>query len=281
MVNSLLHRIGRLATAALTAGFIVFLAACADEEKDVNAPRVTVDVLYNHGMDQLLAARYGVAAKTFDEVDRQHPYSVWATKAQLMAAYAYYRNGDFDEAVIGLERFIQLHPSHRDVPYAHYLKGLAYYDQIKDVKRDQSSAELALASFEQLVRRYPNTRYNRDARRRMDLILDHLAGKEMEVGRFYLERGNHLAAINRFKTVVDNYQTTSQVPEALHRLAESYTALGLTEEAQQVAAVLGYNYPASGWYVDSYAMLTGEQVARPPQPEDDGPFLARAWNWLF
>lgn len=280
MFFRIVHVFGRL---ALVAALALGIAACAgdDDDADPNAPRQSVDVVYNEAMDMLLAQRWGPAAQKFDEVDRQHPYSIWATKAQLMSAYASYRNGDLDEAVIGLERFIQLHPSHRDIPYAYYLRGLAYYDQIKDVKRDQTSAELALASFEELVRRYPNTRYSRDGRRRVDLILDHLAGKEMEVGRFYHERDNLLAAIRRYKTVVDKYQTTSQVPEALHRLSEAYYALGLTDEARQVAAVLGYNYPASEWYVDSYTLLTGENVDRPPRPQAERPFLARTWDWLF
>lgn len=278
MDSRIAHLVGRLAlVAVLTLG----IAACSGDEKDPNAPRRPVDVIYNEAMDLLLAQNWSEAAERFDEVDRQHPYSIWATKAQLMSAYASYRDNSLDEAVIGLERFIQLHPSHRDIPYAYYLRGLAYYDQIRDVKRDQTNAELALASFEELVRRYPNTRYTRDARRRVDLILDHLAGKEMEVGRFYHERGNLLAAIRRYKTVVDKYQTTSQVPEALHRLSEAYYALGLTEEAKQVAAVLGYNYPASEWYVDSYSLLTGEAIDRPPRPEDNRPFLVRTWNWLF
>ena len=223
----------------------------------------SVDELYNKAMDELLAERYKQAAKLFDEVDRQHPYSIWSTRAQIMSAYANYKNSKFDDAIIGLDRFIQLHPNDRDITYAYYLKAMCYYDQIKDVKRDQTSAREALKTFDEMNKRFPNSRYARDVTRKIDLINDHLAGKEMDVGRFYLKRGQQLAAIGRFRTVVDRYQTTSQVPEALLRLAEAYTELGVTEEARKVTAVLGYNYPASEWYTDSYELVTGKAIGRP------------------
>jgi len=238
----------------------------------------SVDELYNKAMDEMLAERYKQAAKLFDEVDRQHPYSVWSTRAQIMSAYANYKNSKFDDAIIGLDRYIQLHPNDRDIGYAYYLKGMCYFDQIKDVKRDQTSAREALKTFDEMNKRFPNSRYTRDVTRKIDLINDHLAGKEMDVGRFYLKRGQQLAAIGRFRTVVDRYQTTSQVPEALLRLAEAYTELGVMDEAKKVTAVLGYNYPASEWYTDSYELVTGKAVDR---PKEDRSFMTRALAWIF
>ena len=199
----------------------------------------------------------GCASKQFDEVERQHPYSVWATKAQLMAAYTHYQNSKYDDAIIAADRFIQLHPGNRDVAYAYYLKALSYYEQITDVSRDQRVTERATKALEEVVRRFPDSQYGRDSKLKLDLTRDHLAGKEMEIGRYYLRQGQYLAAINRFRRVVENYQTTTHIPEALHRLTESYLALGVVEEAKQTAAVLGYNYPGSEWYTDSYALLTG------------------------
>ncbi|HVO16836.1 MAG TPA: outer membrane protein assembly factor BamD [Alphaproteobacteria bacterium] len=267
--------LGRLAIVCLAAAF---MAGCGNEKGKDEYVEGSVDELYNKAMDELLAERYKQAAKLFDEVDRQHPYSVWSTRAQIMSAYANYKNDKFDDAIIGLDRFIQLHPNDRDITYAYYLKGMAYYDQIKDVKRDQTSAREALKTFDEMNKRFPNSRYSRDVTRKIDLINDHLAGKEMDVGRFYLKRGQQLAAIGRFRTVVDRYQTTSQVPEALLRLAEAYTELGVVDEARKVTAVLGYNYPASEWYTDSYELVTGKAVDR---PKEDRSFMTRALAWLF
>ncbi|MEK9662268.1 MAG: outer membrane protein assembly factor BamD, partial [Alphaproteobacteria bacterium] len=228
------------------------LAACSSEEKQyVERP---VEQLYNEAVDASAAGEYGRSAEMFLEVERQHPYSVWATKAQLMSAYAYYQQTNYDDAILALDRFIQLHPGNRDIAYAYYLKALNYYEQIVDVGRDQRITEQALAALEEVTRRFPDSKYARDARLKLDLANDHLAGKEMEIGRFYLKRENYLAAINRFRTVIEKYQTTTHVPEALHRIAECYTALGIQPEATQTAAVLGYNYPGSEWYVDSYQM---------------------------
>ncbi len=243
----------------------LLVAACAgtDEPEYVERP---VDELYNEAVDMLEAQEYKEASKLFDEVDRQHPYSPWATKAQVMAAYAHYQANQYDEAVAALDRFIELHPANPEVAYAYYLKGLCYYEQISDVGRDQEMTEEARKTFEELLTRFPNSPYARDARLKLDLTIDNLAGKEMEIGRFYLKRGYYLAAINRFKVVIDKYQTTTHTPEALHRLAEAYTAVGLNEEAQKVAAVLGYNYPGSEWYVDSYALLRDSSV-RVASPE--------------
>lgn len=253
-----------LITGLLVVTLALALASCSGGKKSGESYQEgSVDDLYNSAMDMLLAQKYTKAAKSFDEVDRQHPYSVWATKAQLMAAYALYMDHQYDEAIIALDRFIQLHPSNRDVAYAHYLKGLAYFEQIKDVKRDQTSATLARKTFISLIKRYPHTKYARDGKHKLDLVHDHLAGREMAIGRYYQKRGQNLAAVNRFKTVVSRYQTTSHVPEALHRLAELYTRLGLKEEARQVAAVLGYNYPASEWYLDSFQLVEGKPPPRP------------------
>jgi len=249
------------------------LAACSsDKEEYIERP---VDNIYNTAVDHLTAERYQTAAKEFDEVERQHPYSVWATKAQLMASYAYYQANKYDEAIVGLDRFIQLNPSNRDVAYAYYLKGICYYEQITDVQRDAKLTELALQSLDEVVRRFPDSVYARDARLKIDLTYDHLAGKEMEVGRFYLARGQYLAAINRFRHVIDKYQTTSHVPEALHRMIECYLALGLRDEATRTAAVLGHNYPGSEWYLDSYSLVeTGKPAAGSEKPG----ILRRAWS---
>jgi outer membrane protein assembly factor BamD len=231
------------------------LAACAaDNNKDKYVEK-PVEKLYNGAMNEMIDGSYAKAAKSFDEVERQHPYSVWATKAQLMSAYALYEAGKYDESIVAADRFISLHPGHRDIAYAYYLKALDYYVQIADVGRDQKTTQQALTALSEVVKRFPESKYGRDARLKIDLARDHLAGKEMEIGRWYERQGSYLAAINRFKRVVDDYQTTTHVPEALHRLAECYTALGLADEAGRVASVLGYNYPGSEWYGDSYALL--------------------------
>ncbi|MGO1120215.1 outer membrane protein assembly factor BamD [Rhodovibrionaceae bacterium A322] len=259
------------------AGLLVLgLSACSgDDDEYVEAPPET---FYNKGINELLDGNYKTAAKDFDEVERQHPYSVWAPRAQLMAAYAHYQNNKYDDAINTLDRFIQLHPGNRDVAYAYYLKGISYYEQISDVGRDQEMTQLALTALDEVVRRYPSTEYARDAKLKIDLARDHLAGKEMEIGRFYMNQGEYLAAINRYRRVIVNYQTTTHVPEALHRLVESYLALGVDREAQATAAVLGYNYPGSEWYTDSYALLTGVDLAPEAQ---EGSWISRQWNKVF
>lgn len=245
-------------------GVAALLAACAgDDTKDAYKER-PVEELYNEAMNDLSREDYQQAVKSFDEVERQHPYSVWATKAQLMAAYAYYQRNKFDEAVVALDRFIQLHPGNRDVAYAYYLKGLCYYEQIADVARDQRITDRALKSLQEVVDRFPNSRYARDARMKLDLTRDHMAGKEMTIGRYYEKQHQYVAAINRYKAVLTDYQTTTHVPEALHRLIECYQALGLKEEAEKTAAVLGYNYPGNEWYEESYTLVTGKK-AEPPE----------------
>jgi len=238
----------------------VLPGGCASSSDEIAYVERPVEQIYNEAMDKLEAGNYKTAAQTFDEVERQHPYSKWATKAQIMAGYAYYLRGNYDDAVNALDRFIELHPGSRDVAYAYYLKGLCYYEQISDVARDQRMTEQALTVFTDLVRRFPDTDYARDARLKIDLAHDHLAGKEMNVGRFYLRRGNQLAAIGRFRTVVEKYQTTTHVPEALHRLTEAYLALGVVDEARRTAAVLGHNYPDSQWYRDSWRLLSQQGI---------------------
>ncbi len=249
----------------------VMLAACAAEEDAYKED--TVERLYNKAMAQLEGNEYKSAAADFAEVDRQHPYSVWATKAQLMTAYSHYQNNDYDDAIIALDRFIQIHPSNRDVPYAYYLKSLSYYEQISDVGRDQKITKLALKSLNEIITRFPNSKYSRDAALKIDLTRDHLAGKEMEIGRYYENQGQFLGAINRYKKVVDQYQTTTHVPEALHRLTESYLSLGLVNEAKKTAAVLGHNFPGSEWYIDSYKIVEGKSVWFK--------FKAYRWYWPF
>jgi len=244
------------------------LGACTDKKKEyVEKP---VEPLYNEAMDALLDGFYSDAVQQFDEVERQHPYSMWATKAQLMSAYSYYLQNRYDEAVLALDRFVRLHPTSKDVPYAFYLKGLSYYEQISDVERDQEMTQQALKTLNELVKRFPNSKYARDAKLKIDLTYDHLAGKEMEIGRYYLKKGHYLAAINRFRAVVDTYQTTTHVPEALHRLTEAYLALGVPDEARKTAAVLGHNFPGSEWYIDSYEIMENKTVRRTKdnRPED-------------
>ena len=280
MESELLVRLFRgiayAATGAMAAALLALLTACGGGERAyVERP---VEQLYNEALDLLLDGDYAAAAESFDEVERQHPYSVWATRAQVMAAYSYYENDAYDEAVIAARRFVDLHPGHRDAPYAYYLVAVSYYEQITDVGRDQRNTELALQSLDELVRRFPNTPYARDARLKVDLTRDHLAGKDMEIGRYYLHGGHYIAAINRFRRVILNYQTTSHVAEALHRLTESYAALGVRDEAQASAAVLGYNFPGSEWYIDSYALLVGVDVRN---DDDDSTWLGRTLDWIF
>jgi outer membrane protein assembly factor BamD len=236
----------------IAAGLLVLGACAKDKDTYVEKPVAT---LYNNAMNELLDGGYSRAAKAFDEVDQQHPYSVWATRSELMAAYALYQANKYGQSIAAADRFIALHPGHRDVAYAYYLKALDYYVQIADVGRDQKTTQQALDALQEVVRRFPDSKYGRDARLKIDLARDHLAGKEMEIGRWYEGQGTYLAAINRFKRVVANYQTTTHVPEALYRLDECYLALGLPHEAEKVTAVLDYNYPGSEWYSRAYRLL--------------------------
>ena len=268
----------RFSAPVVTLLAILLVGACSSGGEEEVYVEGKVEDLYNTAVNSLEAGDYKDAATQFDEVERQHPYSVWAVKAQLMAAFSNYQANQYDEAVIGLDRFIRLHPGNRDIAYAYYLKALSYYERISDVARDQLITEQALKSLREIVRRFPDSKYARDAKLKIDLTRDHLAGKQMEIGRFYLRRDHHLAAINRFRKVIEEYQPTTHVPEALHRLVEAYTALGVMEEARKVAAVLGHNYPGSEWYLDSYALAAGSDLREKP---DERGFFARTWDWLF
>jgi len=261
-----------LALAVATAS----LAGCGwfgGDSKDETFTEQPVEVLYNRALDDLGRQEYKQAAKEFEEVDRQHPYSVWATKAQIMAAFTYYQSNKYDDAIIALDRFIQLHPGHRDIPYAYYLKGLCFYEQISDVGRDQRVTQQALDALSEVAKRFPDSPYARDARLKVELCIDHLAGKEMAIGRYYQHQHQYVGAINRYRLVIERYQTTTHVPEALHRLVETYLALGVQSEAKETAAVLGHNFPGSDWYQDSYFLVTGEGA---PAPEDKG-----SGGWFF
>lgn len=250
------------------------LSGCAGNKETPMTESRPVEQIYNEATDAMQNRRFQTAATLFDEVERQHPYSEWATRAKLMAAYAHYESKEYDRAIFALDRFIQMHPGNERVDYAYYLKALCYYEQISDTRRDQKMTELAMENLDEVVRRFPNSDYARDARFKMDLTLDHLAGREMGVGRYYLNRGEYQAAKNRFTNVVKQYETTTHVAEALYRLVEINVILGLMQEAERNAAVLGHNYPGSDWYQDAYALVTGKSEFR---SAPDG-FVKRAWR---
>jgi outer membrane protein assembly factor BamD len=247
----------RIAAPLVAAALILPVAGCANNKLKSDTAYVARDVntLYSLAKKRLDQKEYLEAAKLFDEVERQHPYSVWARRAQLMSAFSYYMAQSYPDTISSAQRFLTIHPGNKDAPYAEYLVAMSYYQQIEDVNRDQGITQQAADAFNELIRRYPESRYAADARLKLDLINDHLAGKEMEVGRFYERQGNWLAATIRFRTVVDKYQTTSHTPEALERLVESYLALGIPEEAQKAAAVLSANYRGSKWYERSYKLM--------------------------
>lgn len=266
-----------LAVSALVVG-------CSSNRPDAAVAYVErpAETIYAEAFQSMDRNQYDVAAAQFDEVERQHPYSEWARRSMLMAAFANYQSNNYEEAISDAERFISLHPGNRNAAYAYYLVAICYFEQIMDVGRDQAATRQALEALEQVTRRFPESRYATDARLKIDMTRDHLAGKEMSVGRWYLRRNYHLAAINRFQTVIEEYGTTSHVPEALHRLVESYVALGVDHEAQQVASVLGYNFPGSEWYQNSYELLTREGITLEVDPEREDPsYFERAWRRLF
>lgn len=217
--------------------------------------------IYLEGYDRMDKRDWQGAGLLFDEVERQHPYSEWARRSMLMAAFASYQSNKYSDAINAAQRFVALHPGSRSAPYAYYLIGICHFEQISDVGRDQSETQMALEALQQVVRRFPTSEYARDAQLKIDLTKDQLAGKDMTIGRWYLQRGFNLAAISRFKNVIQNYQTTSHAPEALHRLVEAYVRMGVIDEAVQVASVLGYNYPGTDWYEDSYRLLAKIDVA--------------------
>jgi len=259
-------KLPRHAALLLAAAATLPLVGCAHGKNKSDTAYVARDVssLYTAAKRSMDSGDYEQAAKLFDEVERQHPYSVWARRAQLMSAFNYYLSRKYTDAINSAQRFVTIHPGNAEAPYAQYLIAMSYYQQIDDVNRDQTNTLQASNAFNDLIRRYPDTRYAADARIKLDLIKDHLAGKEMEIGRFYQRSGQWLAATYRFRTVIDQYQTTSGTPEALERLVECYLALGMPEEAQKAGAVLGRNYPESFWYKQSLRLLGREnkQVQR-------------------
>jgi outer membrane protein assembly factor BamD len=248
-------------------------------------PTGPVEELYNNGVDALNAQRFGTADDQFNAVQQNYPYSTWAVNAQLMSAYSLYLQNKYTDAIGALDRFIQLHPAHRDVAYVYYLRALCYYEQIADIQRDQKGTQQAMNALQEVVNRFPETDYAQDAKLKIDLCVDHLAGKEMDIGRYYQKQHLYEAAIGRFQRVVDDFQTTNHVPEALSRLTEIYLVLGLKDQARKTAAVLGYNYPGNAWYSDTYAQLVNNGVeepggvARPTSPQRG--FFSRAWHSVF
>lgn len=259
------------------------LAACASgPDETVAYVERPAELIYAEAFESMDNRSYRLAALQYDEVERQHPYSEWARRSMLMAAFANYQANNYEEAISDAERFISLHPGNRSTAYAYYLVAICYFEQIMDVGRDQAMTMQAMNALDQVVRRFPESRYASDARLKIDMTRDHLAGKEMDVGRWYLNRNFHLASINRFRIVINEYGTTSHVPEALHRLVESYVAMGIDEEARQVAAVLGHNFPGSEWYEDSYALLSREGIAIDEDAiQRDPTYLQRAMRRLF
>lgn len=250
----------RATTRLLAAALVIspMLAACAGGsgvKKDTRYVARDVNTLYRAAQDRLDRRQYKVAAALFDEVERQHPYSPWARRAQLMSAFSYYMDREYTPAIEAAQRFLAIHPGNKDAPYAYYLIGLSYYEQISDVTRDQKITLQASNALGEVIRRFPESRYAADARLKIDLVQDHLAGKEMEIGRFYQRSSNWLAASIRFREVSEKFQSTSHTPEALYRLTECYLALGIPEEAKKSAAVLGANYPGSKWYGRAYALM--------------------------
>jgi len=234
-----------------------------------------VEQIYGDAWAQINKNEWENAAKQFDEVDRQHPYSVWARRAMLMSAFCSYQANKYSDAVSTADQYISLHPGSHEVAYAFYLKAISLYEQIVDVNRDQANTAGALVALQDVVQRFPDTEYARDATLKIDLTQDHLAGKEMAVGRYYLTRGDYIGAINRFRVVIEQYQTTPQIAESLERLTEAYYSLGLNSEAQTAAAVLGANYPGSEWYTDSYNLLKGRNLK---PVEDRGSWISQAFH---
>ena len=248
-------------------------AGCAGKKKPKNTlayEERPVELLYSTGATYLDRRQWNQAVDYFGEVERQHPYSEWARRSILMQAFAHYEANNYAEAIADSDRFIQLYPGNPAAAYAHYLKAICYFEQIVDVGRDQAATGQALDSLREVAQRYPNTEFARDARLKIDMVNDQLAGKEMTIGRYYLRQGDTLAAIGRFKGVIDRYQTTSHAPEALYRLVEGYLTLGLVEEAKRNGAVLGYNYPGDPWYADAYKLLTSSGLQPAVEPTQKG-----------
>jgi outer membrane protein assembly factor BamD len=272
-----LERIGRaFMRLVLFAVLAAMLPACSMFDKDALAPDEPADKLYNEGLYLLNTKKEPkTAAKKFEEVDRQHPYSEWARKALIMSAFAYYESGQYDDCINSARRYVTLHPGSSDAAYAQFLIGSSYFDQMADISRDQGRTEKAVEALDEVVRRYPQSEYASAAKRKIEVARDQLAGKEMDVGRWHLQRREFTGAINRFKVVVTRYQRTRHVEEALLRLTEAYMALGIVDEAQTSAAVLGHNFPDSHWYKDAYALMQ----ARGLQPsENKGSWISQAFK---
>ena len=272
-----LERCGRVLACVATlvlAG--VTLGGCSLFDKDVVLPEEPADKLYNEGLYLLNNKKNPKdAAKKFEEVERQHPYSEWARKALIMSAYAYYESGNYDDCINSARRYVTLHPGSPDAAYAQFLIGSSYFDQIPEISRDQERAEKAVQTLDEVVRKYPNSEYAVAAKRKIEMARDQLAGKEMEIGRYNLTQRNYIGAINRFKIVVTRYQTTRHVEEALLRLTEAYMALGIIDEAQTSAAVLGHNFPDSRWYKDAYALMQSKGLE---PSENKGSWISRAFK---
>ena len=265
---------------------LILLAGCSlfegkddatnDANKDAaNYRERSVEQIYADGWRAINAGAWDICAAQFNEVDRQHPYSVWARRAMLISAFCSYQANDYTSAISTADQYISLHPGSPEVAYAFYLKAISLYEQIVDVNRDQANTAGALVALQDVVQRFPDTEYARDATLKIDLTQDHLAGKEMAVGRYYLTRGDYIGAINRFRVVIEQYQTTPQIAESLERLTEAYYSLGLNSEAQTAAAVLGANYPGSEWYTDAYNLLKGRNLK---PVEDKGSWISQAFH---
>lgn len=267
----------RIAFSMMAVASALLVAGCnkTTESADVLADDEPAGTLYNEALDKLNAGKLGDAAKGFDEVDRQHPYTDEARKAILMSAFAQYRRGRYDDTVSSANRFLTLYPGSPDAPYAQYLIGASYFHQIPDITRDQQATQRALASLQEIVDRYPDSEYADDAKKKIIVARDQLAGKDMQIGRYYLERREYIAAINRFKSVVTNYQDTRHVEEALERLTEANLSLGLASEAQTAAAILGHNFPDSPWYKDAYNLLQSGGLS---PHEDKGSWLSKLFG---
>lgn len=250
----------------------VMLFACSSKKKE-DETILSAEVMYNNAMDKLQDKKYKKAIEGFEELEGTYPYSKWAIKAKIMSAYTSFKNEEYTDAIITLDKFIGLHPGNKDIEYAYYLKAICYYEQISDTKREQSYTVLAVDALKEVIARFPNSNYARDAQGKLDLAMDNLAGKEVEVGRFYLKNKKYIAAINRFKEVIEKYQTTSYTPEALHRLVEANTALGLKDQAYKYASVLGYNYPGSKWYEYSYKLIEGKKPDVVPEKNGINRFI--------
>lgn len=268
----------RAAALILTSALALMLAGCFGRGGDKTEAALDVsppDLLYNEALAHMQAGDSRQAAKKFEEIDKTHPYSEYARRSMLMSAYLNFRGGQYQDAVNNAQRFVTLFPASPDAAYAQYLIGESYFRQIPDVTRDQDLSRKAIEAMGEVVRKYPDSEYAADARRKMEMARDQIAGKEMQIGRYYMERREYLAGVNRFKRVVEEYQTTRHVEEALLRLTEAYLALGIVPEAQTAAAILGHNFPDSQWYKDSYRALGKAGVV--PE-ENKGSWISRAFR---